>query len=204
MTHPPTRIFPDVLALRRGLAHGVLIGALAWVGATPTAHAQAVLAPALLGETVYQSDPHEDVRKLLRQGQFSEALPLVERGVARNPRDPQMRFWQGYLLEQLGRAQAAQPIYQALIEEYPELPEPYNNLGVLLAAQGEYALARQMFEQALRANPRYAVASENLGDVLLQLARQAYERAQTIAPDTPALARKIQWLQSAPLTANRP
>jgi Flp pilus assembly protein TadD len=133
--------------------------------------------PGSLTETIYQTDPHDEIRKLLRQGKNAQALLLVEKGVALNPRDPQMRFWQGYIYEQLGQPHMAKPIYLALTQEYPELPEPHNNLGVLLAAEGDYGQARLRFEQALRANPNYAVASENLGDVLLQLTRQSYEHA---------------------------
>ena len=158
----------------------------------------AVWAPGQLGQTVYQNDPHEDIRQLLRQGKLAQALTLVERGAARNPRDPQMRFWQGFLYEQLGQTKAAKPVYQALIEEFPELPEPYNNLAVLSAADGDLGTARQLLEQALRANPSYATAHDNLGDVLVQLARQSYQRAAQLDPSLLDAQRKAQFLGSAP------
>ena len=142
---------------------------------------------------------HNDVQKLLRQAKDKEAMALVETALATKPRDPQMRFWEGYIYEQLGQPQLAKPIYVALTQEHPELAEPHNNLGVLLAAEGQYGEARQMFELALRANPRYAVAQENLGDVLLQLARQAYKRALEIDATQRSAAKKIDLLQ--PVTA---
>lgn len=146
-------------------------------------------------QRITQTDPHEEVRKLLRQGKYAQAKALVEKGLSTNPRDPQMRFWQGFIFEQLGEIAQAQSIYLALTQDYPELAEPHNNLGVLYAAQGDYAKAQEAIEAALRVNPRYPEAQENLGDILVQLARQAYERALAINPKQTALTQKIQRLQ---------
>ena len=197
MTHTPARPrLSGSAPLWRAL--GPVLGLLCIaLSPLPLSAQTAAWAPGQLGQTIYQNDPHDDIRKLLRQGKYAQALPLVERGAARNPRDPQMRFWQGFLYEQLGQAQAAKPVYQALIEEFPELPEPYNNLAVLTAAEGEFGLARQLLEQALRANPHYATAHENLGDVLLQLARQSYQRAAQIDPTLLDAQRKAQALGTA-------
>ena len=72
------------------------------------------------------------------------------------------------------------PVYLALTQEYPELAEPNNNLGVLYAAKGDYPNAKASLEAALRANPNYATAHENMGDLLINMARQSYERAKAI------------------------
>lgn len=153
--------------------------------------------PGQVIDKIYQSDPHDEVRKLLRRAKYEQALVIVQKNVTLNPRDPQMRFWEGYIYEQLGQPKLAKPIYLALTQEHPELAEPHNNLGVLLAAEGNYGEARQMFEQALRANPRHALAQENLGDVLLQLARQAYQRAIAIDGSQRSAAKKIELLKPA-------
>jgi Flp pilus assembly protein TadD len=153
--------------------------------------------PGQVIDKIYQSDPHEEVRKLLRRAKYEQALVIVRKNVTLNPRDPQMRFWEGYIYEQLGQPQLAKPIYVSLTQEYPELAEPHNNLGVILAAEGNYGEARQMFELALRANPRNAVAQENLGDVLLQLARQAYQKSLDIDPKQRTAAKKIELIQPA-------
>lgn len=155
-------------------------------------------------QRITQTDPHEEVRKLLRQGKHAQAQVLVDKGLATNPRDPQMRFWQGFIFEQLGQTAQAQSIYLALTQDYPELAEPFNNLGVLYAAQGDYAKAQEAIEAALRANPRYAEAQENLGDILVQLARQAYERALAINPKQAALTQKIERLQPTPSRTTTP
>ena len=161
--------------------------------------------PGQVIDKIYQSDPHEEVRKLLRRAKYEQALVIVRKQVALNPRDPQMRFWEGYIYEQLGQPQLAKPIYIALTQEHPELAEPHNNLGVLLAAEGNYGEARQMFELALRANPRNATAQENLGDVLLQLARQAYQKSLEINPAQRTAAQKAQMIQPiAALSEKKP
>lgn len=186
----------------QALGAALLLAACSW------AHAQSQntdWVPGQVIDKIYQSDPHDEVRKLLRRGKNEQALVLVQKNVALNPRDPQMRFWEGYLYEQMGQPQMAKPIYLALTQEHPELAEPHNNLGVLLAAEGQYGEARQMFELALRANPRYALAQENLGDVLLQLARQAYQRALEIDPAQRTAAKKIELLvPAAALSEKKP
>ncbi|HCL87215.1 MAG TPA: hypothetical protein DIC45_12155, partial [Comamonadaceae bacterium] len=97
--------------------------------------------------------------------------------LAATPRDPQLRFLRTVALTDLGRQDEAIAALVDLTETYPELPEPYNNLAVLYAAQGELDKAREALEQAVRARPDYGVAYENLGDIYARLARRAYTRA---------------------------
>ncbi|WP_310625280.1 hypothetical protein [Limnohabitans sp.] len=141
------------------------------------------------------STPHNDMRKLLRQAKYPDALLLANKNLATNPRDPQMRFWQGFLFEQLGQLDMALQVYLALTQEYPELAEPHNNLGVLYAAKSDYLNAKVSLEAALRANPSYATAQENMGDLLVNMARQSYERALVIEPTLREPALKIQRLK---------
>ncbi len=140
---------------------------------------------------------HNDVQKLLRQAKDKEALALVETALATKPRDPQMRFWKGMLLDRQGQRDAALQIYRDLVQEYPELPEPHNNLGVILAAKGDVDGAKAAFEMAIRTNPSYAIAHENLGDVLMQLARQSYQQALSLDPKLGSAVRKLEQLQPA-------
>jgi tetratricopeptide (TPR) repeat protein len=140
------------------------------------------------------STPHNDVRKLLRQAKYPQALLLVNKGLINNPRDPQMRFWQGFIFEQMGQPEMAQQIYLSLTQEYPELAEPHNNLGVIYAAKGDYPNAKASLDAALRANPNYASAHENMGDLLVNMARQSYERSLAIDTKQRAPAQKIERL----------
>jgi tetratricopeptide (TPR) repeat protein len=140
------------------------------------------------------STPHNDVRKLLRQAKYPQALLLVNKTLATNPRDPQMRFWQGFIFEQLGQPDMALQVYLDLTREYPELAEPFNNLGVLYAAKGDYPNAKAALDNALRANPNYAAAHENIGDLLVNMARQSYERSLAVEPKQRTPAQKIERL----------
>jgi len=151
------------------------------------------------------STPHNDVRKLLRQAKYPQALILVNKGLATNPRDPQMRFWQAYIFEQQGQPQMAFQVYLELTREYPELAEPHNNLGVIFAAKGDYPNAKASLDAALRANPNYAAAHENMGDLLVNMARQSYQRSLALDTKQRSIAQKIERLTPIlDLTQNKP
>jgi tetratricopeptide (TPR) repeat protein len=123
------------------------------------------------------ADDATDVTRLMRAGQYAEALTRVDGALARNPRDAQMRFMKGVILTEQNKTAEAITIFTKLTEDYPSLPEPYNNLAVLYAAAGQYDKARSALDAAIRTNPSYATAYENLGDVHAKLASQAYDKA---------------------------
>ncbi|MDO9196621.1 nuclear transport factor 2 family protein [Rhodoferax sp.] len=135
--------------------------ALAAAFASPAAHA----------------DEYGDVSQLLRAGKLNEAMIKADVYLAAKPRDPQMRFLKGVIQRNSGKQADAITTFTKLTEDYPELPEPYNNLAVLYAGQNQYDKARAALEMAIRTNPSYATAHENLGDVYARLASQAYNKA---------------------------
>jgi len=99
------------------------------------------------------TDPHQQVEQLMRQDQIEPALAKIQAHLAQRPRDPQMRFWQAVLLTRQGKREQAMQVYTALTQDFPELAEPHNNLGVLQAANNDIDLAQRSFELALRADP---------------------------------------------------
>lgn len=123
------------------------------------------------------ADETADVTKLVRAGQYAEALKRADAFLGKNPRDAQMRFLKGVILTEQNRSAEAINIFLKLTEDFPSLPEPYNNLAVLYAANGQYDKARASLDAAIRTNPTYATAYENLGDVHAKLASQAYDKA---------------------------
>ena len=127
--------------------------------------------------------PLEEVRKLVAAGRSKQALAFADEQLAKNPRNAQMRFVRGVILSDMNDNDAARTVFQQLTEEFPELPEPYNNLAVLYAAAGELDRARAALELALLARPDYATAHENMGDVYLQMAADSYQRAATLQPN---------------------
>jgi Flp pilus assembly protein TadD len=142
-----------------------------------------------------------DVEKLFRGGETALALQRAERAIAERPRDASMRFLRGVMLSETKREAEAMDAFTRLTEEFPELPEPYNNLAVLHAAQGRIDQARELLETALRHDPAYMTARENLGDVFVRLARREYERVAASGRGSAALDGKLSLTrQLAPST----
>ena len=133
--------------------------------------------------------------KLVEAGQTDRALTAIEEALKTRPLDPQWRFLKGTALTQGGRSLEAMAVFTALTEDLPNLPEPHNNLAVLQAANGQTGQARVSLEAAIRADPKYAVAHENLGDVHLRLALESYRNAVASGGDPSALAKKMKPLQ---------
>jgi Tfp pilus assembly protein PilF len=148
-------------------------------------------------QQTYKGTPHDEVQKSMMRRDWNNALWITETYLQEQPRDPQMRFWRARLLEQLQRTDEAFDTYQELSREYPELPEVQNNLGVMLAAKGRLAEARQAFENALRNNPDYATAHENMGDILMHLAQRSYDKAIRLRGADKSLQQKTTALQPA-------
>lgn len=132
---------------------------------------------ACLTLTAVHADDYSDVNQLVRNGKLSEALAKADQYLAAKPRDPQMRFIKGVIQRETGKTNDAIATFTRLTEDYPELPEPYNNLAVLYASQNQFDKARAALEMAIRTNPSYSTAHENLGDVYAKLASQAYNKA---------------------------
>lgn len=132
---------------------------------------------AVLGAGAALADELDDANALLKAGQHQQALGHVNKALAAKPRDPQARFLKGVILTEQGSTKEAIEIFSKLTQDFPELPEPYNNLAVIYASQGQYEKARTALEQSIRTHPSYATAYENLGDVYAKLASQAYDKA---------------------------
>jgi tetratricopeptide (TPR) repeat protein len=142
------------------------------------------------------ADEAADVSKLLRGGQLAEAMSKADAFIAQHPRDAQMRFLKGVILTEQNKPADAITVFTKLTEDYPELPEPYNNLAVLYASAGQYDKARAALENAIRTNPSYATAYENLGDIHAKLASQAYDKALQLDSSNNAAKSKLTMLRS--------
>lgn len=141
-------------------------------------HAATLIGAWLLAASLTaNADEIQDANKLFRQGQQAQALDKVNKYLAGNPKDAQARFLKGMILTEQGQSNDAIIIFSALTKDYPELPEPYNNLAVLYANQGDYEKAKVELEKAIRTHPSYATANENLGDIYTMMASEAYKRA---------------------------
>lgn len=144
-----------------------------------------------------QADAYDDVERLLRNGQVERAAQLSATHLQKSPQDPQMRLLNSRILDAQGRAADAMALLESLTLEFPELPEPHNNLAVLYARQGRIQEALDSLNRALQARPDYVAALENLGDLHLMQALQAYQRAGRVPTAPPSVLRKADTI--APL-----
>ena len=64
-----------------------------------------------------------------------------------------------------------------MIEVEPDLPEAYNNLGLIYAAGGNLEKATRYFQLGLQTNPTYATLYQNLSTLYAARAISAYRKA---------------------------
>ena len=129
---------------------------------------------------VVRADSLQDANLLMKQGQLVPALEKTDQLLATKPKDAQSRFLNCLILTEMNRHNEAIAIFTKLTEDYPELPEPYNNLAALYVQQRQFEKARNAIEMAIRTHPSYATAHENLGDIYALMAAQAYDKALQI------------------------
>lgn len=128
--------------------------------------------------------------------EWTLAIAELDKRIASSPRDVQARFKRATLLARLGRDDEAMKAFTQITQTYPELPEPYNNLAALYAKHGQYQEARATLETALAANPNFALARRNLGDIYLRLAAESYQRAAKQAPSDRLAAARAQAVET--------
>lgn len=145
--------------------------------------------------TAAHADGLQDASKLLKQGQAKQALEQIEKYLAGNPKEASGRFLRGVILTEMNRSGEAIAIFTKLTEDYPDLPEPYNNLAVIYAQQKQYDKARSALESAIRTHPSYATAHENLGDIYARMASQAYDKALQLDSSNKAAQTKLSMIR---------
>jgi len=145
-----------------------------------------------------------EVQRLMKQNQMPQALEKVDLYISTKPKDAQGLFLRGLILTEMGRSNDAIAVFTKLTEDFPELPEPYNNLAVLFAQQKQYDKARTALEMAIRTHPSYSIAHENLGDVYAKLASQAYDKALQLDSSNTATQSKLSMIKELISTSSKP
>ncbi len=146
----------------------------------------------VLQASLARADVYDEVHQLIKANALDNALAKAEAHLITKPADPQMRFLKGMVLRSQNKLDAALQTFTDLTEDYPELPEPHNNLAVLHAARGQFHQAQKALEMAIKAKPDYAAAHENLADVHVRLAQQAYRQVGKLEPQNTRAAQKLQ------------
>lgn len=133
----------------------------------------------------------DEAQELIAKGKYADALQKLDGHLSSAPQDAEARFTRGLVLVRLNRNDDAAKAFTELTRDYPQLPEPYNNLAVIYAQQGDYDKARDALEAALATHPSYPVAHENLGDIYAALAAAAYNRALALDPNNASAKAKL-------------
>lgn len=155
----------------------------------------AVVACVLVASTPVLANEVQDINQQFRKGDLSGALDSANRYLVKNPKDAQARFLKGLILADQGKTSDAITIFTGLTEDYPELPEPYNNLAVLYASQNKFEAAKNALEMAIRTHPSYATAHENLGDIYAKMASIAYDKALALDSKNTTAQTKLALIQ---------
>ena len=149
-----------------------------------------------LAPSLAHADEVSDVQALLASGNSAAGLKKVDALLKAKPTDARLRLQRGIALSLLGRNPEAIEVFKKLVASHPEMPGPYNNLAVLYANQGDYEKAREALEKAVKANPGYATAYQNLGDIHARLAEKAYAKSLSLDKADLTLPLKIAAVQN--------
>lgn len=123
------------------------------------------------------ADDLAEVNNHIKQGEYVQAAEKIENYVRQNPRSLEGRFLKGVILSEQGKTQDAIQVFYQLTQDFPTVPEPYNNLAVLYASTGQYNKARYALELAIKTHPAYSAAHDNLSNIYSYMASVAYNKA---------------------------
>lgn len=173
-------------------AQGTPAAASAATSAATSAVAMAAAPAAPVPDAATVARVQAQIETQLRGGEAAAALALAERAVALLPQHAALQFLRGVALMDLGRDAQALAHFQWFSANWPELPDPLNNIALLHARAGRLEQALQALQDALRADPAHHAARVNLGHVHLALAVRAWETAAVSAALEPVLAQRLQ------------
>lgn len=138
------------------------------------------------------------IERMLNRGENEAALALIEKrqNEIKDQRgtDVQLMFQHARALAALNRTNESIDVYTEMTTRFPELPEPWNNLAALYASRGELEKAQDALQMALRADPGYAAARANLGDLQLMQALRTYKKAAS--DGVPGMQEKVREVET--------
>ena len=123
------------------------------------------------------------ITQMINEGRATEALEVIAKREAQRKasgepgQDVQLMFLKARAHAASGNAAAAQAAYLDMTTQYPELPEPWNNLATLYISQGQLDRAQEALSMALRADPNDVTAKTNLAQVHVLKAYDLYRQA---------------------------
>ena len=112
----------------------------------------------------------------------------VEKKLERSPGDPGLLFTRALVADREGDDSTAVAIYSALIKTHPAMIEPYNNLAIHHARNGDYNEAVSVLEKGLQSNPALATTFGNPDSPVLLDSQATHTVRRSIPP-----ARRSHW-----------
>jgi tetratricopeptide (TPR) repeat protein len=107
--------------------------------------------------------------RLARIGRFDEAIAVLESGLALTPDAVDLRMELGFVHLQRNNRATARAIFLQVLEATPGRYDVLPALARVMALDGEYAAATDIYRRALVLRPDDAVSRDNLGRCLLEL-----------------------------------
>lgn len=127
-----------------------------------------------LGEIVARRPPYppaflQYAGLLSRTGRFDQALSVLESGIALAPDAVDLRMELGFVHLKRNNRAAARAIFQQVLAAVPGRYDALPALAKVMALDGEYSAAAEMYRRALAVQPDDAMSRTNLGICLLEL-----------------------------------
>ena len=143
----------------------------------------------------------EALENLIAEGRFAAAARDGQALLERQPKQLRVRFLTAYALQMSDQPEPAIALYEALISDYPDLPEPRNNLAMIHLAAGDYDRASRLLVDAINTHPSYATAYDNLSRIYKAIASEAYRRAVSESKEPAKYTHDIELVAIDRLTA---
>jgi tetratricopeptide (TPR) repeat protein len=134
----------------------------------------------------------QDIQLLLDKKLYVQAARSGEQLLQKHSGDPDIEFLTAYAYQMSQQSGKAARYYQELIREYPELPEPRNNLAMIYLSNGDYDRASELLVNAINTHRSYATAYENLSNIYTGIASEAYRRAVSESKESDTYANNIE------------
>jgi tetratricopeptide (TPR) repeat protein len=137
----------------------------------------ALLFCSLCVKPVFSATPIEEIQRLIDQNSFSLAATTGDQILIEQPTNAKIQFLTAYAYQMDQQMNRAKELYEHLIQEYPELPEPRNNLAMIYLDKGNSDKASQLLIDALNTHSSYSMAYNNLGRIYRSIASATYRQA---------------------------
>jgi len=132
-------------------------------------------------------------RSLIAQGRDADAIARLQQLTSTSPDHFQAWFLLGVTQARQRQFHDAIVSFGQVVKLQPKLAEPHNNLAVIYNELGDFRAAVRELEASLKLKPDYTTAQENIGDLYVKLAAEAYRRVLA-KDDSPRLRQRYERL----------